>query len=91
MGGCPHVQTGHVLPQLLERIGAGAHDEVRLIGGHLTDTHANDLDKRTGLVTYGDLELVIAGERETEGVETRPEVGARGGNAHVHGANGQSH
>jgi DNA helicase HerA-like ATPase len=83
------VQAGHLLPELLERIGTRPHDEVRFVGGHFAYPDTDDLDKGSGFVANRDLELVVSGERETEGVETGSEVGTRRGNAHVHRTNRQ--
>src|SRR5690606_25209819 len=75
----------------LEGVPQGTHHEVGLVLGDETSALPLDHDARRGGAERAHLDLVVEAQGETERVEARAEVGARGRDTHPDGVGREAH
>lgn len=82
--GADDLQPAGLAAEQVERGAQGAHEQVALVAGQALAALTCDVDVQPGVGDPDD-DVVVQPQREAEGVETRPQVGAGGGDAHPDG------
>lgn len=87
--GADDLQAARLAPEQVEGGAQGPYEQVVLVAGERSRALARDVDVQAG-IGHAHHHVVVEPERQAEGVESRPEVGAGGGDAHPYGGGAES-